>query len=312
MEDRPPTRSGQASPPLSSVPSSRRRRGKAPDTASQRLQWTPSAQVQGSHPLHSTLSASSEAPTYAQAAHPNYVLRKHTNPGLNPGQSQGHAPPQVGQDQMMVDSVAEQTPPVPSTRSVQSSGNPYFNEADIGDHPPLSGASLHQIFRKLKATPEFLPPGKVLKSFQVNTIRLGVREQELLTVGIVLFTPGFNPLLDLIDEWARTKLAQQLNIGIRQVKLLGNSTFLIVLDSAASRATVLATTSISIDSKYVLIVPYTADLDVQALQYKNTAVWVDIIDLDPVLEVEANRMLATIGPVLHSTVRGARSRFRNI
>jgi hypothetical protein len=86
-----------------------------------------------------------------------------------------------------------------------------------------------------------------------------------------------------------------------------------VLNSTASRDLVLASTPLKIGSTMSIMVPYSTSLDLVALHYHNyTAVWVDLVELHPIMEVEANTMLAEIGPVIHSTVCTTCSRFQNV
>jgi hypothetical protein len=85
-----------------------------------------------------------------------------------------------------------------------------------------------------------------------------------------------------------------------------------VVDSAASRKQILEAAPIRVLTRHSLFILFDSNLDFDALQYKNTAVWVDLVGVDPLLEVEADTMLASIGPVLHSTVHSTCSRFRNI
>jgi hypothetical protein len=305
--------SGNEGTPLGSAPNSKEQvqhRPTGPGPSPKSLA-THAARATGSHRTHPLPSRiPPRGPTFAQVTDPNFSAR---NPvGSFRYQLRSTPAPEASVHPM--DALGE-TPSGLDPQMLATGnglGNPYFNESELGAQLPLSEASLQRIFQKLPAPPLSLPPGRVLRHFQVNPVRLGRQEQELLTVGVVLFTPGFNPQLEYLEGWANKVLAVDLGIQIKQVRLLAASTFLLILDSPESRAKLLATTPISIESKYVLIIPYTEELDLQALQYKNTAVWVDIVDLDPVLEVEANRMLESIGPVLHSTVRVSRSRFCNI
>jgi hypothetical protein len=57
---------------------------------------------------------------------------------------------------------------------------------------------------------------------------------------------------------------------------------------------------------------YNTKLNLQSLQYKNPAVWVDLMGLHPVLEVEVHGMLASPPPILNSTVKILKSLFKNI
>jgi hypothetical protein len=62
----------------------------------------------------------------------------------------------------------------------------------------------------------------------------------------------------------------------------------------------------------VLALAFDSMMDLQALQCKSTPLWLDLVEVPPLLEVEANQMLESIGPVLHLTVKATHSKFPNI
>jgi hypothetical protein len=56
---------------------------------------------------------------------------------------------------------------------------------------------------------------------------------------------------------------------------------------------------------------YSPDVNLEALQYKNMPVWVELENIHPILEIEANELLAN-GPVLHSTISKGCSAYQHI
>jgi hypothetical protein len=84
------------------------------------------------------------------------------------------------------------------------------------------------------------------------------------------------------------------------------------VDRSLSRDLILKATPVVVANKLALVLLYDAALNIRELQFKATAVWVDLVSLHPVFEAEANRMLECIGPLVHSTVAEKRSQFQHI
>jgi hypothetical protein len=62
----------------------------------------------------------------------------------------------------------------------------------------------------------------------------------------------------------------------------------------------------------VMVLAYDTSFDLRELQYTATAVWVELDCVQPVLEIEANAMLAEVGPVLHLTIATHRSNYQKV
>jgi hypothetical protein len=157
-----------------------------------------------------------------------------------------------------------------------------------------------------------LPPGRIIKSFKVDQNKLGLRTEELCQLGIIVFTPGSTPSRDFIKKWSAKEMESKHRVWIIQTRVLRQSTFLIAFDSKESMQRILAATPIMLNSRMVLVQPFDPDIDISDLQYKNTAIWIDLMGMHPILEVEATSMLTEVGLVLHSTIQFDRSRFQNI
>jgi hypothetical protein len=193
-----------------------------------------------------------------------------------------------------------------------SSASPYVDSNNRAPRTPISTTVLHQVLQCMPVAPEILPPGKCIRQFHVNAKNLGVRSEELQKVGLILFTPGITPQLKKIEEWFATDMVPRLGVDSVQVWIMGQSTFLLVMDSEQSRQKILALTPIMMKSRMVLVQPFDPAFDISTLHYKSTAVWVDLEKVDPILEIEALKMLEQVGPVIHSPLMSARSRFENI
>ena len=197
------------------------------------------------------------------------------------------------------------TPPTDSKAQVSptSSSGPYDSGLEGVPATPILPESFSEVLRQLPKPPASAPAGRVIKRFQVNKEHLGIRAKELEQLGIVLFTPGISPERKEMEKWANLELAPLLGVFIQQIRLLSQSTFLLVLDRSQSRQLVLDSTPIFFGSCMVLVQPYSTAIDISSLQYKCTAIWVELVSVHPILEIEAQGMLEEVGPVLHSTIK---------
>jgi hypothetical protein len=187
--------------------------------------------------------------------------------------------------------------------------DPYA--AEVGKVNPISPDLLRPIFQQLPPVPKRVPQGQRVLQFEVDTKVLGLRTEELRQVGITLYKPGITPSRDAIEEWT-VDLSQQLGVVTTQIRVLGNSTFLVAFDTVDSREKVLQSTPLMFNSRMVLVQAYDPTIDIAELQVKATVVWVDLVMIHPILEAEANQMLASVGPVLHLSIRLSRSKSQNI
>ena len=190
--------------------------------------------------------------------------------------------------------------------------DPYGRMEVAEDNIEISDELFHKVLKQLPVPPENLQPGKCLKEFEVDTWSLGRRTAELQNVGVILFTAGQNPFRDYIKGWLHDDWECNLGVHIVQIRVLATSVFLIVVDSSNSRELVLKATPVIVATKLALLLPYDATLNIREVQYKAIAVWVELVSLHPVLETEANRMLESIGSLVHLTIMEKRSQFQHI
>jgi hypothetical protein len=114
------------------------------------------------------------------------------------------------------------------------SNNPYVLQ-EGSTLAPISTKALGEVLRSLPAPPSTLPPGRRLKAFHLDTCLLGMQTGELNSVGVILFTPGFNPSCNSVERWNDQVLEKKFSVKVVQTRVLAESTFLLVLDSSASR-----------------------------------------------------------------------------
>jgi hypothetical protein len=177
--------------------------------------------------------------------------------------------------------VANDLPNVTGHRNNAENGyppsNPYGKITNDNEEQQISEDLFRKVLKQLPPPPASLPPGKCLKEFKVDTYSIGRRSMELQTVGIILFTASQNPSRDFIEEWAYEEWACNLGVQIIQVRVLAASVFLIIVESAESRSLVLSATPVMVAGRLALVLPYDAAMNIQNLQYKANAVWIELV-----------------------------------
>jgi hypothetical protein len=113
-------------------------------------------------------------------------------------------------------------------------------------------------------------------------------------------------------KWTATVIEQGLGVAVEQTRWLNNSTFLIVPNCAHERQIILANTPLYFGYTMVLTVKWETGIDIVALQKLQTTVWIDLINLDPILEPIAESIIQEAGRVLHSSITTSLSMYANV
>lgn len=82
--------------------------------------------------------------------------------------------------------------------------------------------------------------------------------------------------------------------------MISRFTYLVVHDSHEDQWKVLASTPFYINKRTPIIVPWTADLDLNTIQVTEASVWVDLTILHIALEIKARDILAKLGRVVYN------------
>jgi hypothetical protein len=208
---------------------------------------SPEQDWKGKAKVHETpLCTSPAQPQVEDSACSNFPVTAHTQQ-LSGGRAQGTGPtskPPLPRPPSMPRPPSQLTEAQPAPQQEYSAEFPEFSRASPYVDPnnraprsPIAASVLHQVLQRMPASPTTLPPGKCIGSFHVNTRKPGVCSEELQKVGMILFMPGITPQLKRVEEWVETDLVQKLGVGSVQVQVMGQSTFLIVMDSADPHST---------------------------------------------------------------------------
>ncbi|CAM6117306.1 unnamed protein product [Calypogeia fissa] len=130
--------------------------------------------------------------------------------------------------------------------------------------------------------------------------------------GVILNTMDLNPSRDSLMQWINQSIIPRLGVNFIQVKVLARSHYLLMMNSSADRLRFLATTPLYMDSRLVVALPWEPTLDATNLATRFVPLWVDLVDVHPVLEMYATQMMERVGKVVYSTIQTAMSGYMNI
>lgn len=126
-------------------------------------------------------------------------------------------------------------------------------------------ADFQVVSRRMPSPLEWMPPDKCFKIFYATCKYTSSQIHMLKEKAIVLFTPDQAPPRDVIVEWVDSVLVKRLATSMEHVRALSCSTFLIVMDFPLYKAHILAPTPLFDGHQIVLALPWTLELQIQAL-----------------------------------------------
>ncbi|CAM6085595.1 unnamed protein product [Calypogeia fissa] len=130
--------------------------------------------------------------------------------------------------------------------------------------------------------------------------------------GVILPTLDLNPSRGLLMSWINQSIAPRLDITFIQIKVLARSLYLLMLNSSNDRLRLLAATPLYMEGRLVVVLPWEPNLDATTLATRFVPMWVDVVDVHPVLEMYATQMLMKVGRVIYSTIQTAVCRYMNM
>ncbi|CAM6111900.1 unnamed protein product [Calypogeia fissa] len=117
---------------------------------------------------------------------------------------------------------------------------------------------------------------------------------------------------DHVMEWAVTLFTTKFGLKLEQVKALSRSTFLLVFENKEAQCKVLEDAPYYMNRKMVLVTPWDLEVNMESSQPFHAPVWIDLLTVDPTLEIYANELLGKAGKVIYAATSYARSRYSNI
>lgn len=113
-------------------------------------------------------------------------------------------------------------------------------------------------------------------------------------------------------NWANLVFEWDMGATIEQIKVLSRYTFLVIVRNFEEKQRILEASPLYMDGRMVATAPWEKDLNFHPISPADTPVWVDLVALDPLLEIHANFLLKQVGQLDFALTSTSLSRFVHI
>lgn len=100
--------------------------------------------------------------------------------------------------------------------------------------------------------------------------------------GVILYTIDFNPSQDAFENQVYMELDEKLQIKIKQIKVVTQFTFLVVVSKHEDKKRILMEKFLKLNGMMVLAIPQTIDFDANSMRTTQALVWVELPMVHPV------------------------------
>ncbi|KAL3684728.1 hypothetical protein R1sor_002750 [Riccia sorocarpa] len=129
-------------------------------------------------------------------------------------------------------------------------------------------------------------------------IRIHTRERRLEDCGVVFCTVDISPSRDAFIQWVYKEVENKVAVQVTHVKVLAPRHYLVILNSMVERDAVLAGGPYYMRRRMIYTTPWEPGFDTHKILAKKLAVWLDLLNVDPMVEDVAHELLETLGTVL--------------
>ncbi|KAL3694930.1 hypothetical protein R1sor_008581 [Riccia sorocarpa] len=129
-------------------------------------------------------------------------------------------------------------------------------------------------------------------------IRILARKRRIEDCGVVFCTIDISPSRDAFYQWIFREVEERTAVQIVHVKVLAPRHYLAILRSIEDRDAVLAGGPYYMRKRMIYTTPWEPGFDTHRVLTKKMAVWLDLLNIDPMIEGEAMEMLASLGEVI--------------
>ncbi|KAL3697085.1 hypothetical protein R1sor_011161 [Riccia sorocarpa] len=157
-------------------------------------------------------------------------------------------------------------------------------------------------YAKIPDKPEVAPEHEVVveHTFDFDAqLRFQERKRRLEDCGVVFCTVDLSPSRDTFLQWIYREVENKAAVQSTHVKVLAPS-YLVLMRSMQDRNAILAGGPYYMRRRMVYIVPWEPRYDTKKTLAKKMACWLDLLDVDPMLEGEGENLLASLGNVLRT------------
>ncbi|KAL3700872.1 hypothetical protein R1sor_018894 [Riccia sorocarpa] len=128
--------------------------------------------------------------------------------------------------------------------------------------------------------------------------RIQARKHKLEDCGIVFCTIDMSPSRDTFLQWLYSEVENKAAVQVRHVKVLAAKHYLVYTRSTEDRDLILASGPYYMRRRLIYTVPWEPGFDTSKALAKKMSVWLDLLNVDAMLEGEGKAMLSTLGQVI--------------
>ncbi|KAL3699232.1 hypothetical protein R1sor_017254 [Riccia sorocarpa] len=185
--------------------------------------------------------------------------------------------------------------------------NPYMESVDPDWGKSIPDLELQNVLEELSKInqDEDLEGAKHISWTEDDTITTKIRLAQLRSAAVIANTPESTHTRDEFERWLQSNLVARIRMEIIQLRVLGRHLFLLVLKDQKQRDRLLGVSDLSFEGFPVIFSPWTIDYNPRKANVRRIATWVELPNIDPVLEHLGNRMLSELGqPTFRTITKG--------
>ncbi|KAL3692312.1 hypothetical protein R1sor_005963 [Riccia sorocarpa] len=129
-------------------------------------------------------------------------------------------------------------------------------------------------------------------------IRIFKRKRIVEDCGVVFCTVDISPSRNGFQQWIYQEVEAKADVQIRHVKCLAPRHYLVLLHSPEDRAAVMINGPYYMKKRMIYTAEWEPGFNTKRILAKTMACWLDLLNVDPMLEGEGENMLGSLGTVL--------------
>ncbi|KAL3696150.1 hypothetical protein R1sor_010226 [Riccia sorocarpa] len=131
-------------------------------------------------------------------------------------------------------------------------------------------------------------------------VRIQADKRRWEDCGVVFCTLDMSPSRDTFTQWIYQEVENRAAVQVQHVKILAARHYLILLNSMEARDLVLTSGPYYMRRRMIYTTPWEPGFDTSKVLAKKMACWLDLMEVDPMLEMEGQNMLSALGEVLQT------------
>ncbi|KAL3676799.1 hypothetical protein R1sor_026747 [Riccia sorocarpa] len=158
-----------------------------------------------------------------------------------------------------------------------------------------------EAFAKIQEFPGEPEGEEVIVEHHFNTeeqLKIHAQKRRLEDCGVVFCTVDISPSRDSFTQWLYQEVENKTAVQVSHVKVLAPRHYLVVLHSMEARDSVLVGGPYYLRKRMIYTTPWEPGFDTHKVLAKKMAVWLDLLNVDPMMEGVGPTLLGSMGSVL--------------